>query len=132
MTTKWLGAAAWSAKEVHAGDRLPYARLVDEHTLLLRDGSLIATRVAGRQATSDGANAPSIRHHGVSSEGLCGSGFSRESGSGFSRESPPQELHSRLKAPTGVQSSSCRLDCGRDRRRFVARREAQRPRAIRA
>ena len=42
MTTKWLGAAAWSAKEAHAGDRLPYARLVDEHTLLLRDGSLMS------------------------------------------------------------------------------------------
>jgi type IV secretion system protein VirB4 len=41
MTTKWLGAAAWSAKEAHAGERLPYARLVDEHTLLLRDGSLM-------------------------------------------------------------------------------------------
>jgi hypothetical protein len=42
MTTKWLGAAAWSAREAHAGDRLPYARLVDEHTLLLRDGSLMS------------------------------------------------------------------------------------------
>ena len=42
MKTKWLGAAAWSAKEAHAGDRLPYARLVDSHTLLLRDGSLMA------------------------------------------------------------------------------------------
>jgi type IV secretion system protein VirB4 len=42
MTTKWLGAAAWSAKEAHAGDRLPYARLLDEHTLLLRDGSLMS------------------------------------------------------------------------------------------
>lgn len=41
MKTKWLGAAAWSAKEAHAGDRLPYARLVDEHTMLLRDGSLM-------------------------------------------------------------------------------------------
>ncbi|AKH43937.1 type IV secretion system protein VirB4 [Altererythrobacter atlanticus] len=42
MKTKWLGAAAWSAKEAHAGDRLPYARLVDGNTLLLRDGSLMA------------------------------------------------------------------------------------------
>ncbi len=46
MKTKWpkwhLGAAAWSAKEAHAGDRLPYARLVDPQTLLLRDGSLMA------------------------------------------------------------------------------------------
>jgi len=46
MSTKWpkwhLGAAAWSAKEAHAGDRLPYARLVDEQTVLLRDGSLMS------------------------------------------------------------------------------------------
>lgn len=42
MSNKWLGAAAWSAREAHAGDRLPYARLVDENTLLLRDGSLMA------------------------------------------------------------------------------------------
>lgn len=48
MTTKWLGAAAWSAKEAHAGERLPYARLVDEHTLLLRDGALMgALQVPG-------------------------------------------------------------------------------------
>ncbi|MBT2135087.1 VirB4 family type IV secretion/conjugal transfer ATPase [Croceibacterium sp. LX-88] len=48
MGTKWLGAAAWSAKEAHAGDRLPYARLVDEGTLLLRDGSLMgALQVPG-------------------------------------------------------------------------------------
>ncbi|BBC71953.1 type VI secretion protein [Altererythrobacter sp. B11] len=43
MKTKWLGAAAWSAKEAHAGDRLPYARLVDQHTLMLRDGSLMSS-----------------------------------------------------------------------------------------
>lgn len=42
MKTKWLGAAAWSAKEAHAGDRLPYARLADQHTLLLRDGALMS------------------------------------------------------------------------------------------
>ena len=40
---KWhLGAAAWSAREAHAGDRLPYARLLDPNTLLLRDGSLMS------------------------------------------------------------------------------------------
>ena len=38
--SKWIGAAAWSAKEARVGDRLPYARLVDEHTLMLRDGAL--------------------------------------------------------------------------------------------
>jgi len=48
MKTKWLGAAAWSAKEAHAGDRLPYARLVDANLLLLRDGSLMgALQVPG-------------------------------------------------------------------------------------
>ena len=39
--TKWLGAAGWNAKEARAGDRLPYARLVDESAILLRDGSLM-------------------------------------------------------------------------------------------
>lgn len=48
MTKKWLGAAAWSARETHAGDRLPYARLVDANTILLRDGSLMcALQVPG-------------------------------------------------------------------------------------
>ena len=42
MSNNWLGAAAWSAKEAQAGDRLPYARLVDSDVLLLRDGSLMA------------------------------------------------------------------------------------------
>ena len=47
---KWLGAAAWSAKEVRAGDRLPYARLIDGNTVLLRDGSLMmALQVPARQ-----------------------------------------------------------------------------------
>jgi type IV secretion system protein VirB4 len=41
--TKWIGAAAWHAKEAMAGERLPYARLVDENTALLRDGSLMMT-----------------------------------------------------------------------------------------
>src|SRR5689334_9231460 len=45
---KWLGAAAWSAREVRAGDRLPYARLIDGNTVLLRDGSLMmALQVPG-------------------------------------------------------------------------------------
>ena len=45
---KWLGAAAWNAKEAHAGDRLPYARLVDDNVMLLRDGSLMgALQVPG-------------------------------------------------------------------------------------
>jgi len=40
---KWIGPAAWSAKEARAGDRLPYARLVDENTVLLRDGSVMSS-----------------------------------------------------------------------------------------
>jgi type IV secretion system protein VirB4 len=45
---KWLGPAGWSAKEARAGDRLPYARLVDENCVLLRDGSLMmALQVPG-------------------------------------------------------------------------------------
>ncbi|MFN7157621.1 MAG: VirB4 family type IV secretion/conjugal transfer ATPase, partial [Erythrobacter cryptus] len=39
---KWIGPAAWSAKEAKVGDRLPYARLIDEHTVLLRDGSVMS------------------------------------------------------------------------------------------
>ena len=39
---KWIGPAKWSAKEARVGDRLPYARLIDEHTVLLRDGSVMS------------------------------------------------------------------------------------------
>ena len=46
--SKWMGAAAWGAKEARAGDRLPYARLLDEATVLLRDGSVMtAMQVPG-------------------------------------------------------------------------------------
>ena len=46
MPRKWIGAAAWSAKEAKVGDRLPYARLIDENTVLLRDGSLMLSLLA--------------------------------------------------------------------------------------
>ncbi len=39
---KWMGPASWSAKEARAGDRLPYERLIDENTVLLRDGSVMS------------------------------------------------------------------------------------------
>ncbi|MEL6488108.1 MAG: VirB4 family type IV secretion/conjugal transfer ATPase, partial [Pseudomonadota bacterium] len=39
---KWIGPASWSAKEVLVGDRLPYERLIDESTVLLRDGSVMS------------------------------------------------------------------------------------------
>jgi type IV secretion system protein VirB4 len=42
MPRKWIGAAAWSAKEAKVGERLPYARLIDENTVLLRDGSVMS------------------------------------------------------------------------------------------
>ncbi len=46
--TKWIGAAAWSAKEARAGDRLPYSHLIDPSTMLLRDGSVMtAIQVPG-------------------------------------------------------------------------------------
>lgn len=38
---KWTGAALWAKKEATAGERLPYRRLVDEHVIQLRDGSLM-------------------------------------------------------------------------------------------
>jgi len=39
---KWIGPASWSAKEALVGDRLPYERLFDESTVLLRDGSIMS------------------------------------------------------------------------------------------
>ncbi|EAQ27755.1 type IV secretion system protein B4, putative [Erythrobacter sp. NAP1] len=39
---KWIGPAAWSARETRVGDRLPYERLIDESTVLLRDGSVMS------------------------------------------------------------------------------------------
>ncbi len=46
--SNWIGAAAWSAKEARAGDRLPYARLIDASTMMLRDGSVMtAIQVPG-------------------------------------------------------------------------------------
>ena len=67
MKTKWLGAAAWSAKEAHAGDRLPYARLVDEQTLLLRDGSLMsALQVPGLLFETEDTEA--LNQHAITRE----------------------------------------------------------------
>lgn len=45
---KWIGPASWSAKEARAGDRLPYAKLIDANTIMLRDGSVMtALQVPG-------------------------------------------------------------------------------------
>ena len=38
---KWTGPAAWGKQEAKAGDRLPYARHLDNETLMLRDGSVM-------------------------------------------------------------------------------------------
>ncbi len=46
--SKWIGPAAWSAREASAGDRLPYAALEGENCVILRDGSLMmALQVPG-------------------------------------------------------------------------------------
>ncbi|MGB7372992.1 VirB4 family type IV secretion/conjugal transfer ATPase [Pontixanthobacter sp.] len=46
--SKWIGAASWSAKEAQAGDRLPFTRLIDPGTIMLRDGSVMtAIQVPG-------------------------------------------------------------------------------------
>jgi type IV secretion system protein VirB4 len=39
--TRWTGFASWTKGEQRAGDRLPYDRLLDERTVVLRDGSLM-------------------------------------------------------------------------------------------
>ncbi|MBC2660269.1 VirB4 family type IV secretion/conjugal transfer ATPase [Novosphingobium flavum] len=46
--TAFRGPAAWWRREARAGDRLPYAALVDPRTLRLRDGSLLqALQITG-------------------------------------------------------------------------------------
>lgn len=41
MGGNWQGFAAWGRREQRAGDRLPYARHLDDHTIELRDGALM-------------------------------------------------------------------------------------------
>lgn len=58
MPRKWIGPAAWSAREAKVGDRLPYARLIDAHTLLLRDGSVMsAIQIPGLMFETEDAEA---------------------------------------------------------------------------
>ncbi|MFT4028179.1 MAG: VirB4 family type IV secretion/conjugal transfer ATPase, partial [Novosphingobium sp.] len=48
ISPRWKGPAAWTKREARAGDRLPYARHVDDTVLALRDGAaLCVLRVAG-------------------------------------------------------------------------------------
>jgi type IV secretion system protein VirB4 len=44
---KWTGPAQWIRREVHAGDRLPFDRHLDEATIRLRDGALMRTLQIG-------------------------------------------------------------------------------------
>lgn len=45
---RWKGPAAWSVREVRAGDRLPYRAHVSDSVVSLRDGSALCTlRIAG-------------------------------------------------------------------------------------
>ena len=67
MSEKWFWAAAWSRKEAHAGDRLPYLRLVDAQTVLLRDGSLMtALQVPGLLFETEDTDA--LNHHAMTRE----------------------------------------------------------------
>lgn len=51
---RWSGPASWAKREARAGDRLPYARHLDERTLQLRDGSLMRMmRVPGLPFETD-------------------------------------------------------------------------------
>jgi type IV secretion system protein VirB4 len=43
MNTRWSGPAAWARKEKLAGDRLPYARHLDDRTIQLRDGAVMSS-----------------------------------------------------------------------------------------
>jgi type IV secretion system protein VirB4 len=59
---KWMGPAAWGRKEARAGDRLPYARHLDAHSLLLRDGSAMRMiQVPGLAFETEDAEA--LDHH---------------------------------------------------------------------
>src|SRR6476661_8785881 len=65
--SKWIGAASWSAKEARAGDRLPYARLLDGNTVLLRDGSVMtALQVPG--LLFETADSDALNHHAATRE----------------------------------------------------------------
>ncbi|HEY0271446.1 MAG TPA: VirB4 family type IV secretion/conjugal transfer ATPase [Sphingomonas sp.] len=59
---KWIGPAAWGAKEAKAGDRLPYARHLDATTLRLRDGAVMRMiQVPGLPFETEDAQA--LDHH---------------------------------------------------------------------
>ncbi|MFT3816328.1 MAG: VirB4 family type IV secretion/conjugal transfer ATPase [Rubrivivax sp.] len=58
----WTGPAAWAAREVRAGTRLPYARQLADGTVQLRDGALMRViRVPGLPFETDDADG--LNHH---------------------------------------------------------------------
>jgi type IV secretion system protein VirB4 len=61
-STAWSGPAAWLKREVRAGSRLPYARHLDERTLLLRDGAMLrAIHLQGLPFETESTDA--LNHH---------------------------------------------------------------------
>jgi type IV secretion system protein VirB4 len=59
---KWKGLAAWGDREARAGDRLPYARHLDDHSLMLRDGSAMRMlQVPGLPFETEDTDA--LNHH---------------------------------------------------------------------
>jgi type IV secretion system protein VirB4 len=59
---RWIGPAAWRDRDARAGDRLPYARHHDDHTIALRDGSLMQMiRVPGLPFETEDGDV--IDHH---------------------------------------------------------------------
>lgn len=58
----WTGVAAWGKREAKAGDRLPYARHLDAHTLKLRDGAAMRMiQVPGLPFETEDAD--TLNHH---------------------------------------------------------------------
>ena len=61
---KWTGFAAWMRREQRAGDQLPYARLLNDSTVQLRDGSLMQCLHLGGFSfeTADGDELNHLQH----------------------------------------------------------------------
>lgn len=58
----WKGPAAWSPRETKAGSRLPYARQLENGTVLLRDGAIMQTiYLAGLSFETE--DSESLNHH---------------------------------------------------------------------
>ena len=67
--TKLKASLPWADKEALAGDRLPYRALIDEHAVLLRDGSvMMALAVPG--LAFETADADELNAHAAAREVL--------------------------------------------------------------